>query len=38
MDVPVEGGTEAVDEAHRPEAGSRAGTAALDQMRLDDAQ
>jgi hypothetical protein len=38
MDVPVEGSTEAVDKAHRPEAGMRAGTAALAQMGLDDAQ
>jgi hypothetical protein len=38
MDVPVEGGTEAVDEAHRPEAGLRAGATALAQMGLDDAQ
>lgn len=38
MDVPLEGGTEAVDEAHCPEAGLRAGTAALAQMGLDDAQ
>jgi hypothetical protein len=38
MDVPVEGGTEAVDEAHRPEAGMCAGAAALAQMGLDDAQ
>jgi hypothetical protein len=38
MDVPVEGGTEAVDEAHRPEAGMRAGAAALAQRGLDDAQ
>jgi len=29
MDVPVEGGTESVDEAHRPEAGMRAGAAAV---------
>ena len=28
VDVPVEGGAEAVDEAHRPEAGTRAGAAA----------
>jgi len=28
VDVPVEGGAEAVDEAHRPEAGMRAGAAA----------
>ena len=38
MDVLVEGGTEAVDEAHRPEVGLRAGAAALAQMGLDDAQ
>lgn len=38
MDEPVEGGTEAVDAAHRPEAGMRAGAAALAQMGLDDAQ
>jgi AraC-like DNA-binding protein len=28
MDLPIEGGAEAVDEAHRPEAGMRAGAAA----------
>lgn len=38
MDVPVEGGTEAVDEAHRPEAGMRAGAAAPTQMGPNDAQ
>jgi alpha-D-ribose 1-methylphosphonate 5-triphosphate synthase subunit PhnI len=38
VDVPVEGGTEAMDEAHRPKAGRRAGAAALAQMGLDDAQ
>jgi hypothetical protein len=38
MDVPVEGGTEAVDEAHRPEAGLRAGAVALAQMGIDDSQ
>ena len=34
----VEGGTEALDEAHRAEARVRAGAAALAQMGLDDAQ
>ncbi len=38
MDVSVEGGTEAVDEAYRPEARLRAGAAAPAQMGLDDAQ
>ena len=38
MDVPVEGGTEAMDEAHRAEAGMRASAAALAQMGLADAQ
>jgi len=34
----VEGSAEAMDEAHRPEAGLRAGDAALAQMGLDDVQ
>jgi len=34
----VAGGAETVDEGHRPEAGLRAGVAALAQMGLDDAQ
>jgi len=38
VDVPVEGGTEAVDEIHRPEAGMRAGAAAPAQLGLDDTQ
>ena len=38
MYVPVEGGTESVDEAHRPEARVRAGFAAPAQIGLDDAQ
>jgi len=39
MDVPVEGGTEAVNEAHRPEAGMRRGPGTvLSQMGLDHAQ
>jgi len=38
MDVPVEGGAEAVDEAHRPEARVRAGVAAPAQMAIDDPQ
>jgi len=38
VNVAVEGGTEAVDEAHRPEACVRTRAAALDQMRLDDTQ
>jgi hypothetical protein len=38
MNVPVEGGTEAMDEANRPETRMRAGAAGLAQMELDDAQ
>jgi hypothetical protein len=38
VNMAVERGTEAVDEAHRPEAGLRAGAAALAQMGLDDVQ
>jgi hypothetical protein len=38
MHMAVERGTEAVDEANRPEAGLRTGTAALAQMGLDDKQ
>jgi hypothetical protein len=38
MDVLVEGGTEAVDEAHRPEARVRAGVAASAQIAIDDSQ
>jgi hypothetical protein len=38
MHVPVEGGPEAVDKAHCPEAGMRAGATAPAQMGLDDAQ
>ena len=38
MHMAVAGGTKAMDEAHRPAAGMRAGAAALNQMRLDDAQ
>ena len=39
MDVPVEGGAEAVDEAHRPEARLHGGPrTAFPQMRLDHAQ
>ena len=38
MNVPVEGGTEAMDEANRAETRMRAGAAGLAQMGLDDAQ